>query len=293
MFKIGNEMHYTADEVLVKYEEFANRIDSVVGNISATELNNEIKEFMDDYMGWGDILFGAANFLEKGTGFILEDGSYLDEVVEKQNLDKHCAVLKAGYDYYSEAWFDKDEDCIHDDNDKVYKLKMAYIKELEKYAKEDEEIWVGYAEKRTEMTDYQHLEDYRSSWIICEKGLTDLYTAFMKSGTNKDEIDGLIKQFAHEIVTEFYMPSVVYGNIFASDDFQKQMEVVDEKWDDCITYGFNYYFDYFAFVQYYHIPEFYEEAKKLLKMYYDTTPEEIENTCEEWKIKYEKELEKL
>ena len=292
MFKIGNEMHYTANEVLVKYEEFANRIDSVVGNISATELNNEIKEFMDDYIGWGDILFGAANFLEKGTGFILEDGSYLDEVVEKQNLDKHCAVLKAGYDYYSEAWFDKDEDCIHDDNDKVYKLKMAYIKELEKYAKEDEEIWVGYAEKRTEMTDYQHLEDYRSSWIICEKGLTDLYVAFRQGKTNKKEIDGLIRQFVGEIVRDIYVPSLRFGNVLASDDFKKQINRIESKWDSLLTSGFNYYLYKLFLVDNFNNPEFMEEAKKFLNAF-KTTPEKTKEDCEEWKTKYEKELGKL
>lgn len=294
MFEIGNEMHYTADEVLVKYEEFANRIDAIVGNVSATELDNEIKEFMNKYMCWGDTLYGAAHFLGKGTEFNLEDGTNLDEVVEEKNRNVHCSVLNAAYKYYCECWFDPDEDFLHEDDDKVYKLKMDYLKELQKYAKENEELWVGYAEKGNDITDFEHLESYRCCWLSNVTTLANIYEQKkIKGNCKRKEVNTLIEIVTETIVNTIYMPSTKYGNIFASEEFMKQLETLDNNLDDCLTSGLYYYFTKIAFVRFLDNPEFYEEAKKLLKMYFDTTPEKTKQDCEEWKVKYEKELEKI
>ena len=250
---------------------------------------------MDDYVGWGDTLLGAANFLGKGTGFILKDGSYLDDVVDKLNLEKHCAVLKAAYDYYCEVWYDRDEDDIHNDDNRVYKLKMAYIEELDKYAKENEEIWVGYSEERTEMTDYQHLEDYRYEWALRIKSLGELYKHFIQGDhteQQRKDVDKLIEQITTELIVSIFGPSLKYGNIFSSEDFRKQIEAIESNWDEILANGFNYYFQKIFFVDNLDNPQFCEEAEKFLQQS-NLSLKAIKESCEGFKTAYKENLANL
>lgn len=162
MIEYKGEKYYTADEVIEMMDEFASKIDSKLDSTTATELNEEIKNFMNSYNNWCQDLFYLAQFDGVGRQFNLESGEDMDSWLDK-NLPKHCKLFELGERYYFEAWFDEYELSLHDEDDKVYKMKMAYVEELQKYTKEGEIVKVGYNDE-SEITDYEHLKSYRFVW---------------------------------------------------------------------------------------------------------------------------------
>lgn len=253
MFEHNGNKYYTAEEVVEMLDEFANKIDRELSKTSATELNEEIKEFVNSYNSWCGDLFYLGQFSGVGNQFNFEHGGDIDDWLD-ENLPKHSKLIETGMRYYSEAWFDQYEDCIHDDNDKVYNLKMAYAEELQKYTKEDEDIWIGYAEERTELTDYEQLECFRSLWLGAlkdfKRGLENqgkIFFGRLMPKLNRTSADEYVSSLMLICYVEWFYESLQYGNMF-NEKTVEQSRAIMKEYPDWLKYGFRYHFMKEAFI---------------------------------------------
>lgn len=289
MFEHNGNKYYTAEEVVEMVDDFATKIDGKLKTTSATELNEEIKEFINSYNSWCGDLFYLGQFSGVGNQFNFEKGGDIDDWLD-ENLPKHSKLIETGVRYYSEAWFDQEEFELHDDDDKVYKLKIAYTEELQKYAKKDEIIKVGYND-RTEMTDYEQLESFRSLWLNNLKHLKRgtenegkiVFGRLMPKFT-KSSADDYIKMLISICYVEWFDESLRYGNMF-NETTIKQSRAIMKEWPDWLKYGFRYNFMKNAFIDRLEDSKF-REAFAEYFAYFGTTIENVTEKYNEYSKRY-------
>ena len=289
MIEHKGEKYYTADEVIEMMDEFASKIDSKLHSATATELNEEIKNFMNSYNNWCQDLFYLAQFDGVGKQFNLESGGDMDSWLDK-NLPKHCKLFELGERYYFEAWFDEYELSLHDEDDKVYKMKMAYVEELQKYAKEGEIVKVGYNDE-SEITDYEHLKSYRFVWLNelkgfkrgTENGGKVVFGRLMPEFT-KISADNHLKDLVPALYVDWFDNSLQYGNMFDEKTIEQSRAIMKE-WPDWLKYGFRYYFMKEAFIDRLEDPK----SKEVFADYFasfNTTIENVTKKYNEYSKKY-------
>ena len=95
MIEHKGEKYYTADEIVEKMEEFATNFDFMITYATATQLDEEIKNFIDTCNCWCGYLFNLAQFDGIGRQFNLEGGGDIDSWLE-DNFHRHCKLFELG-----------------------------------------------------------------------------------------------------------------------------------------------------------------------------------------------------